>query len=432
MVSAATTVTASFALNQYTLTVNPAGTGVGVVSSFPAGISCGGICSHSLNYGPVTLSASPSQGSDFDGWSGGVCTGNSSCAFTLSADTTVTATFTSACNYYVSNTGSDGNPGTFAQPFKTITHAMAVASSGKTVRVMPGTYNTTTGEVFPIAIKSGVQLFGDVPNKGDGLTPTLVSGVGPVDSSDSATFTSTGTGGLSGFKLSGPRIAAPIAYLVWASDSDISLDSNTFSDAWVGIFTDGATCPTIQRNVFNTNQSYYGITSYCGGYAKILNNVFNTPAIALRCDGNPLIDGNTIQGSGQGGIEALASPTISNNTFINSRGYYDVGYGAINVLGPGVPSATAIIRSNHFESIGTAKAINISEKAWPDIGGATSFGDPGLNYFANSYIEIDSGWINEGRSIYAFGNYWNSGPTCGVNIRSDTGEILWDGGNHCP
>ena len=57
------------------LTVTPAGTGAGVVSSSPAGISCGADCTESYASGTVvTLTASAEAGSEFAGWSG-ACTG---------------------------------------------------------------------------------------------------------------------------------------------------------------------------------------------------------------------------------------------------------------------------------------------------------------------------------------------------------------------
>jgi hypothetical protein len=44
--------------------------------------------------------------------------------------------------YFVSTTGSNGNPGTFSQPFRTIQHALDVASQpGDTIEVRGGTYN---------------------------------------------------------------------------------------------------------------------------------------------------------------------------------------------------------------------------------------------------------------------------------------------------
>jgi hypothetical protein len=91
--TAATTVTASFSLNQYTLTVSKTGTGAGTVSS--TGINCGTDCSEVYPHGTVvTLTAAPAAGATFTGWSGGGCTGTGTCQVTLTAATTVTATFT--------------------------------------------------------------------------------------------------------------------------------------------------------------------------------------------------------------------------------------------------------------------------------------------------------------------------------------------------
>jgi len=94
VVSGATLVTAEFALKQYTLTVTKAGLGAGTVASTPAGVNCGATCGAQFNAGTViTLTASPTAGSVFAGWSGGGCTGTASCMVALAGATTVTATF---------------------------------------------------------------------------------------------------------------------------------------------------------------------------------------------------------------------------------------------------------------------------------------------------------------------------------------------------
>jgi Divergent InlB B-repeat domain len=95
------TCTATFNLipQTFTLGVNlvksftAAGTANGTVTSSPAGISCGTDCSEVYTSGTsVTLTAAPAQGSNFIGWSG-ACTGMGTCTFTVTSNTSVTATF---------------------------------------------------------------------------------------------------------------------------------------------------------------------------------------------------------------------------------------------------------------------------------------------------------------------------------------------------
>ncbi len=87
---------------QYALTVVESGTGTGTVTSSPSGISCGSTCSASYNSGTsVTLTATPSTGSTFTGWSGG-CSGTGVCTVPMTAVTSVTAEFnatSSSCTY---------------------------------------------------------------------------------------------------------------------------------------------------------------------------------------------------------------------------------------------------------------------------------------------------------------------------------------------
>ena len=62
----------------HSLTVSLAGSGSGRVTG--SGISCPGTCSHSYTAGTtVTLTASAASGSNFSGWSGGVCSGTGTC-----------------------------------------------------------------------------------------------------------------------------------------------------------------------------------------------------------------------------------------------------------------------------------------------------------------------------------------------------------------
>ncbi|MEW6053688.1 MAG: fibronectin type III domain-containing protein [Nitrospirota bacterium] len=80
-------------IQQYLLTVSKAGTGSGMVTSSPAGISCGSDCTESYNSGAsVTLTAAPNADSTFSGWEG-ACSGMGLCTVTMNASRTVAAVF---------------------------------------------------------------------------------------------------------------------------------------------------------------------------------------------------------------------------------------------------------------------------------------------------------------------------------------------------
>ncbi len=78
----------------YSLTLARSGAGSGSVSSSPAGIDCGLVCSYGFSLSTsVTLTASPAAGSSFTGWSGSGCSGTSTCTVTISEARAVTAEF---------------------------------------------------------------------------------------------------------------------------------------------------------------------------------------------------------------------------------------------------------------------------------------------------------------------------------------------------
>jgi len=98
----------------FTLSVNlvknitSLGTGNGSVTSVPAGISCGTDCSEVYSNGTsVNLTATAAAGSTFTGWSG-ACTGTGSCVVSMTANTSVTATFSPRVFNLVVNKNGQG------------------------------------------------------------------------------------------------------------------------------------------------------------------------------------------------------------------------------------------------------------------------------------------------------------------------------------
>jgi hypothetical protein len=92
----ARSVTATFDIQTFTLTVSKNGTGAGTVTSAPTGIGCGVDCTENYATGTTaTLTATPTIGSLFVSWSG-ACTGSApTCVVTMDQVRNVTATFNS-------------------------------------------------------------------------------------------------------------------------------------------------------------------------------------------------------------------------------------------------------------------------------------------------------------------------------------------------
>ena len=109
----------------YALSVSQSGTGSGTVTSSPAGIDCGSDCSEAYPSGTsVTLTATPSPGSTFDGW-GGACSGTGACIVTMDAAKSVMAGFRPS--------------GTSGIEEISWTHVVNAAASGSTLTRAEGT-----------------------------------------------------------------------------------------------------------------------------------------------------------------------------------------------------------------------------------------------------------------------------------------------------
>jgi hypothetical protein len=88
------TLVAVFGRNSAAVGVQLTGDGQGAVTSAPAGIDCGGLCTAQFTIGStVTLTAAPQAGSTFAGWSG-ACSGSGTCVVDVDRAHSVSALFT--------------------------------------------------------------------------------------------------------------------------------------------------------------------------------------------------------------------------------------------------------------------------------------------------------------------------------------------------
>jgi len=197
--------------------------------------------------------------------------------------------------YYVSAVGSDNNPGTQGSPFKTITHALRVATrSGSTVRVAPGTYNVAHGESFPITVPAGVLLIGDETNKGGGSTPTSIVGGGgqaPGATAGYGVALLTGAGStIAGFTITNDNPALSGRFGLFLSNNSVTLRNNTVKGAThkAGVYVDASTNHMITGNRIVDNGGSSAGTGLAfgkgGAGSKVENNVITGNGFGVEYD----------------------------------------------------------------------------------------------------------------------------------------------------
>jgi len=181
---------------------------------------------------------------------------------------------------YVSGFGADDGDGSPANPLRTITYAASLLSPGEEVRVLPGAYAPSSGEVLPIR-PDGVRIVGYDP-AGTDVANHVVTGEGAAQSLFLFKDTPDGSDGyLANLTLTG--CAAPA---ILADNGRLALDGCCFRDIISGaaasgirIINDGAV--TADACEF-TNLNGYGTV---GGEVILVNTLAFT-ATNCRFTGN--------------------------------------------------------------------------------------------------------------------------------------------------
>ncbi len=211
------------------LTVTKAGTQTGRVTSSPAGIYCGTVCSNLFDAASmVTLTAAATTGA-FTGWSGGGCSGTGSCVVTMSAAQSVTATF---------NQLGTGGPGViqFAQSGYSVsegsTAMLSVTRTGGNAGAVSVTYATGANTAVPPGDFAS-QLSSLTWADGDGAPKTIAIPInvdGLPEGNETFTVTlSSATGGAT--------ISSPVFATVTIIDLEAPPGAPTITSAVAGITT---------------------------------------------------------------------------------------------------------------------------------------------------------------------------------------------------
>lgn len=131
----------------YNLTVLKSGNGSGFVTSTPSFIECGDTCQAEISANTqITLEATAGDNSEFTGWSGDFCNGDTGpCSIVITDDTTVTANFSQRNSHTISTSviPEDGSGGSISPANAVVLHGDEQAFEIQS----KGGYNTVTVKV---------------------------------------------------------------------------------------------------------------------------------------------------------------------------------------------------------------------------------------------------------------------------------------------
>lgn len=255
--------------------------------------------------------------------------------------------------------------GTASKPFRTVSHALALATPGTTIVLQPGIYSTSSGEKFPWIVKSGITLKGNEAQQGQGV---VVTGGAPFRSpfllNPNVTIVLQNQTELRGLTITNPH---PRGYGIWQEEGIGIIANNTFSSSRQdGMLITGKSTPTVVSNRFLGNRG---------------------SNITIEGDARPVIQQNLLQQAKFGiTVRQQALPQIISNTIANN----DNG---IIVQGNARPSLRANQVSNNRQT--GVIALNDSN---PDLGTAQA---PGNNIFRNNGRDIHN---NSSQTLNALGN----------------------------
>ena len=327
------------------------------------------------------------------------------------ASTLIAQVPTSATVIYVNpETGTDttGVGTTAAAPYKTITFALRQAQAGTVIQLAPGTYNSESGEQFPLLLKPGVTLRGDESSKGQAV---LISGGGFYTSVTFArqdiTVLATENTTVAGLTVTNPNQRGTA---VWVESSNPTIKNNTFTNSSrEGVFVTGSARPIVENNRFVQNQGN-GISITRTAQGEIRNNLFQDTGFGLAIGGTstPLIEGNQIVQNQEGlFISESARPILRKNVIQeNKRDGIVATVNAQPDLGTNENPGGNLIRSNTRHDVNNATSRNTILAIGNDIDqsrisgqvnfvaatvnlptGQTTFRDVPEGYWAKAYIE---------------------------------------------
>jgi parallel beta-helix repeat protein len=210
--------------------------------------------------------------------------------------------------------------GSERSPFRTIARAIEAAAPNSKVFLAEGTYSSATSEVFPLILKPGMTIQGDVRGKGRGI---LIQG-GDDYLSRSFGKQNIAIVGANNTTMTGITVtnSNPRGYGMLIESANAVISENIFAGSTQdGILVTGNAAPTISKNYFYQNKAN-GLTVSGNARPEIRDNIFQQTGFGINITQNaePLIISNQIQYNRAGiVVQANARPKLRNNQILSSH-----------------------------------------------------------------------------------------------------------------
>ncbi len=270
--------------------------------------------------------------------------------------------------YVNPQTGSDRpDQGSNTAPFKTISYAISRAQPEAItiIQLANGIYSNSTGEQFPIRLRSNVTLRGNEADKGKGIA--IVGG--GILLSISRLTQNVAIALADRSELRGVTVtnSNPRGYGLWIENASPAIVNNTLLDNYQdGMLITGKSTALVSANQFFRNGTS-GLAIEGVASPEIRSNLFQqtTFGMSIRQEASPQITENTFT-QNQNGIliQARAKPILRGNMIVNNRSY---GLTISDNANPDL-GKTNDDGNNTFVGNGTFDLQNVSSNAIAVIG----------------------------------------------------------------
>ncbi|MGD1922424.1 MAG: DUF1565 domain-containing protein, partial [Pleurocapsa sp.] len=182
--------------------------------------------------------------------------------------------------YVNPESGNDSQSGEKKYPFKTITQALKKATSGVKIQLASGTYDETTGEIFPLIVNNKIVLQGNSNNQGHNV---IIKGggdfVSPTGAGQNVAIAALKDAGrITGITVTNDRSRG---HGLWIESSNPEIVGNTFTrNGNTGVSVNGKSSPLIDDNYFYNN-SGNGLLVYGVSQPNVVKNTFEQTGFGI-------------------------------------------------------------------------------------------------------------------------------------------------------